>query len=90
MYNSENLAHLTFNQIKSLEENKGNLLSIKSYLDDNQQKFLKYILGVKRNCSNMATLGELGEFPTLLNGLVSILSFWHRSMQMQDDTLVNF
>ena len=90
LYNSENLAHLTHHQIKSIVENKTTLLSYltNSYLDNSQQKFLKFILGVKRNCSNMATLGELGEFPLLLNAFISLLSFWHRSTQMQDDTLV--
>ena len=59
-----------------------------SYVNITHQKFLKYILGVKRNCSNMVTFGELGEFPLLLKGWVSLLSFWHRSTQMLDETLV--
>ena len=90
LYNSENLAHLTHHQIKSIEENKTTLLSYitKSYLDNTQLKFIKFILGVKRNCSNMASLGELGEIPLLLNAFVSLLCFWHRLTQMPDDTLV--
>ena len=46
------------------------------------------MLGVKSNCSNMATIGELGEYPLLLRAWVSSLSFWHRSTQMSGDTLV--
>ena len=90
LYNSENLAHLTHRQIKSLEENKKSLLSCLSntYLNRTHQKFLKFILGVKRNCSNMATLGELGEYPLILNAWVSLLSFWHRSTQMGNETFV--
>ena len=49
---------------------------------------LKYVRGVKRSCSNIATLGELSEFPLYIHGLVSMLSFWHRTAQMHDDTLV--
>ena len=36
----------------------------------------------------MATLGELGEVPLQMNGLISLLSFWHRTSQMSEDTLV--
>ena len=91
LYNSENLAHLTHHQIKSIEENKTTLLSCltQSYLENTQQKFIKFLLGVKRNCSNMATLGELGEYPLLLNAFVTLLSFWHRTTQMHEETLVN-
>ena len=91
LYNSENLAHLTHHQIKSIEDNKTTLLYCltHSYLDNTQQKFIKFLLGVKRNCSNMATLGELGEYPLLLNALVTLLSFWHRITQMHEVTMVN-
>ena len=90
LYNSENLAHLTHHQIRANEENKTTLLAYltKSEVNTTHQKFLKFILGVKRNCSNMATLGELGEFPLHMYGLISLLSFWHRISLMQDDTLV--
>ena len=90
LYNSENLAHLTHHQIRALEENKTTLLEYvtKSEINTVHQKFLKYVLGVKRSCSNIATLGELGEFPLHIHGLVSMLSFWHRTTQMHDDTLV--
>ena len=36
----------------------------------------------------MATLGELGEFPLQLNGIIALLSFWHRISQMPEDTFV--
>ena len=90
LYNSENMVHLTHHQIRAIEENKTTLLAYltKSEVNTIHQKFLKFILGVKRNCSNMATLGELGEFPLHLYGFTSLLSFWHRITLMQDDTLV--
>ena len=43
---------------------------------------------MKRNCSNTATLGELGETPIILNGFASLLSYWHRTSIMDEDTLV--
>ena len=36
----------------------------------------------------MATLGELGEFPLQLHGIIALLSFWHRIAQMSNETLV--
>ena len=88
MYNSENLSYFTKHQIQSMEENKTTLLSYLTESETNtvHQKFLKYILGVKRNCSNMATLGELGEFPLQMHGLLSLLKYWHRVTQMQNET----
>ena len=90
MYNSENLAHLSEHQINAINGNKNSLLfyADKAYPISLQQKFLKFILGVKENCSNMATLGEIGEIPTIFHGFVSLLSFWHRTRSMDEDTLV--
>ena len=90
MYNSENLAHLTEHQINAINGNNNSLLfyADKAYPNSLQQKFLKFILGVKKNCSNMATLGEIGEIPTIFHGFVSLLSFWHRTRSMDEDTLV--
>jgi hypothetical protein len=90
LYNSENLAHMTFHQLGDLNLNKTTLLSLmdKSYTSTLHLRYLKYVLGVKRNCSNMATLGETGEFPLYLHGLMSLLKFWHRSLQMPNETLV--
>ena len=90
LYNSENLAHFTHHQIQAMVGNKTSLLAYLTESDINtiHQKFLKVIWGVKRNCSNMATLGELGELPLHLHGLTSLLSYWHRIAQMQEDTLV--
>ena len=79
LYCSEVWAHLTHHQISSLEQKKTTLT---------HQKFLKYILGVKSNCSNIASLGELGEFPLLLHGFISLLKFWHRTINLSDSLLV--
>ena len=92
LYNAENLAHLTMHQIKSIKDKKSSLSDymMKSDIGIIQQKFLKYILGVNKSCSNLATLGELGELPICLRAFLSLLSFWHRSAtQMQENTLVN-
>ena len=83
LYNAENLAHLSHKQIADLEENKKSMLEMmmNTYMNGSQYKFLKYILGVKSNCSNLATLGEMGEFPLILRAWTSVISFWHRDVR---------
>ena len=88
LYNAENLAHLSHKQIADLEENKKSMLEMmmNTYMNGSQYKFLKYVLGVKSNCSNLATLGEMGEFPLILRAWTSVISFWHRTTMMDDRT----
>ena len=90
LYNAENLAYLTYREIESVKENKISLLDHmnNSYSSRLHQRFLKFILGVNRSCTNMATLGELGFFPLQMHGIVALLSFWHRISQMPEETLV--
>ena len=89
-YNSEILAQLTKHQIKSIESGRSSLITYltQSTTDKVHNKFLKFLLGVNRNCSNMATLGEVGELPLLFHGLVQMLSYWHRTFLMDEKTLV--
>ena len=81
-------SHLSHKQIADLEENKKSFMEslMSSYINGSQYKFLKYILGVKTNCSNMATVGEIGEYPLMLKAWVLLVSFWHRTTQMEDRT----
>jgi len=90
LYNSENLSVFTHHQINAMKEKKTTLLSYISYskTENVHQKFLKYILGVKSKCSNMASIGELGVYPLDLHGLINLLSFWHRTTQMNNNSLV--
>ena len=90
LYNAENLCHLSHRQLSDLDENRTSMAEclINSHVNTTHQKFLKYLLGVRTNCCNIATMGELGEYPLLLRAWTSSLSFWHRSSQMKDDTLV--
>ena len=61
---------------------------ITSDIERVHQKFLKFILGVKQNCTNAAVLGEVGEVPLLLQGFISLLKFWHRIHSMTGNPLV--
>ena len=90
LYNSENWATLTFHQIAALKQQKTSLFSymITSDIERVHQKFLKFILGVKQNCTNAAVLGELGEVPLVFHGFISLLRFWHRINCMTGKSLV--
>ena len=90
LYNTEILAQFTHHQIKSIETGKTHLIMnlSQSITDKVQNKFFKYILGLKPNCSNMATLGELGELPLLYHGLIHMLSYWHRLTTINDKCIV--
>ena len=88
LYNAENLAHLSHKQIADLEDDNKSMMEtiMSSYTNGPQFKFLKYLLGLKLNCSNIAVIGELGEFPLMLKAWVAMISFWHRLTGMADIT----
>ena len=89
LYNAENWATLTHHQISSLEQNKSSLWKYITTSESSKVhlKFLKFILGLKRNCSNAATLGEVGEFPLRIHGFVHLLTYWHRVANLPNTTL---
>ena len=90
LYNAENWAYFSFHQIEKMKRNDCTLLSLITGSEPDKvfQKFIKFILGVKGSCTNVATLGELGEYPLILHGLSSLLTFWHRISNMHNNTLV--
>ena len=88
LYNAENLASLSHKQIADIEEGKKSLLDIlmNSYINGSQFKFLKYIIGIMSNCSNIAAISEVGEFPLMLRAWIALISYWHRTTEMADRT----
>ena len=50
-------------------------------------KFLKLILGVKRNCPSLSVLGETGEFPLTIIAAIRIIKYWHRLTTLTDNCL---
>ena len=90
LYNSENWAYFSPHQIETMKSNESSFLSYLTGSEPDKvfQKFIKFVLGVSGSCTNVATLGELGELPLLLHGLLSTLSFWHRISNMHNNTLV--
>ena len=90
LYCSEIWNSLTLRQINTLEQNRKSIFEVMTSSDIGllHQKFLKYVLGVNKNCTNSATLGELGEYPLMMYGFVSLLKFWHRIANLSSGLLV--
>ena len=90
LYNSENWAILSEHKINSINNHTNSLLSyiIASEPDKIGKKFLKYILGLNKSTTTLAVLGECGKFPLFLEGLITLLKFWHRISNINPNTLV--
>ena len=82
-------ATLSQHQIKGLSEKSGLLLECSTEIEMEKVhlKFCKMILGVKRNCSTLAALGELGELPVTITMISRMITYWHRVATLDEDNL---
>ena len=90
LYNAENWSSMTDKQIDKCKNNHTSLyeLALRLPSTTTQLKYSKFILGLSKQCPNMAVLGEVAEIPVALKGYLAMLKFWHRIRYMSDDTLV--
>ena len=90
LYNVENWAAMTDKRIAQLKGNKLSIheTSMKEEPTTTQLKFLKFSLGVKKQCPTLAVLGETAEIPLSLTGYTRMLSYWDRTKELEDTTLV--
>ena len=91
LYNSENCAFFSHKQILNITSGKTSLY--KCFVDSEhvrmQLKFLKYILGVNKSCTNSMVLGKMGELPVSVCAIFSMLKFWFRVMKATRNLLIN-
>ena len=89
LYGSEIWSSISNYQLKKLSKDPSILSSLLmgNQTETVQLKFLKLVLGLRRNCTTLAVLGEVGEFPIVLNGLVRMVKFWHRINNMDNGCL---
>ena len=78
---------------KQIEKCKTNHLflydiAFKSPITVTQLKFSKFILGLNKQCPNLAVLGEVAEIPLQLKAYTLMLKFWNRIQHMGEETLV--
>ena len=75
LYGSEIWSVFSNHQLDSISQEKTNIFNyfLKSKIEKPNLKFCKTLLGVKRNCSSLAVLGELGQFPILISGITHVV-----------------
>ena len=90
LYNAENFAAMTEKQIEKCKDGRLGIYDIatSSQMTTTQMKFIKFILGVGKQCPNMAVLGEAAVLPLLLRAQIQMLKYWDRIRNMGDNTLV--
>ena len=90
LYNAENFTALTEKQIERYKNGTTNIyeLATSDNITTTQLKFIKFILGVGRQSPNMAVLGEAATIPLHMRAQISMLKFWDRIRNMDDNTLV--
>ena len=89
LYNSEIIGLFTAKQTQNLQTNQQDIMSIA--MEDTSSKlhlkYLKFILGVSNSCSNLAVLGETGQYPLMIHGLTALITNWYRLENKRDDSL---
>ena len=63
-------------------------MPLKMSLKECTLDFAKNILGVKRNSPSLATLGNLRSFSVTLNFICRMITYWHRLVTLEDDSLL--
>ena len=78
-YNCEFWSQLTKSKIEAIQP--GKISSEESYFDAPAEKlhllFCRSVLGVSNKTSSLATLGELGRYPVMLNCYIQMIKYWH-------------
>ena len=90
LYNAENWACMSDKEILKCRSDHNRIYesSLKSPTTVAQLRFLKFSLGVNKQCPSMAVLGETAEVPLILKGYHRMLTYWNRTRNMDDNTLV--
>ena len=90
LYNAENWAAFTNKDITKSKENRRYIHenSLKAPITTSQLKFFKYALGVGRQSPNLAVLGEIADIPLYHRALLTMLKYWNRVRDMDEDTLI--
>ena len=91
LYNSENWATLTEHRIDAISSGKSRVIdyALESEPDTVVKKCLKFLLGVGKNTSTVAILGECGQIPFFIHGLLNVLKFWFRIRSLPENMLVS-
>ena len=90
LYNAENWACMSSKEIEKCKKDHNKIYE-KSMIATTtipQLKYLKFALGVNKQCPTLAVLGETAEVPLILKGYHRMLTYWNRTREMDDNTLI--
>ena len=90
LYNAENFATMSEKQVDKCKQGALDIYKIatKANMTTTQLKFIKFILGVGKHSPNMAVFGEAAVIPLQMRAYTTMLKFWDRIRNMEDNTLV--
>ena len=90
LYNAENWACMSSKEIEKCKSDHNRIYekSLQAPTTIPQLKYLKFALGVNKQCPTLAVLGETAEVPLLLKGYHRMLTYWDRTREMDENTLV--
>ena len=57
-------------------------------VDAQVMRFQKFLLGVHAKSSNDGVRGELGTFPLIIDTEIQLIKYWHRFMNLPEDSLL--
>ena len=87
LYNVENWAILTDNELQTFTTDKLFEYVEKSRSDILHRKLLKYVLGVNKSSPNMAIYADAGEIPISMKGFTLMLNYWYRLNALPETNL---
>ena len=90
LYGSEIWSTLTQHQLKTISNDSQELgfYMVNANSETVHLKFLKIVMGLKRNARSMAVLGDSGQYPVSVIAYLNLLKYWHRICHLDDSCLV--
>ena len=90
LYGSEIWSTLTQHQLKTISNDSQELgfYMVNANSETVHLKFLKIVMGLKRNTPSMAVLGDSGQYPVSVIAYLNLLKYWHRICHLDDSCLV--
>ena len=89
-YGAEIWNLLTAHQLSGIDHNPEALVeyALKTDTEKFHLKFCKQIMGLKRSCSSLAVLGELGQIPLMITNLASMIKYWRRRETLGNQSIL--
>ena len=89
MYGTEVVGFFNSNKLCKSKEKTLHDMYVSSPLEKLNIHMCKYVLGVGKRTSNIATYGELGRYPLYIDTVLAIIKYWlHINKDAESDKLI--